>query len=185
MWHLAVADGERPHRDVPVLIHNALTDLVDVDLISTVIVLGEIPLHAFGADSDVLFPRLEDVVGHGLDATRPVDLNGTGSTDDPRRKNEIRVSDRVIRMQMRHEGGLELREVEALYSLSVGGRGAADNARAEIDKVGSVVDNDGDARPGAIGDRTWSARSQQDDLRDLGWSVVRFREGGLRSRQDH
>jgi hypothetical protein len=109
-----VADGEDFHRDVPVLIHDARADLVDVGLVSAVVVLGEIPLHAFGADSDVLLPRLEDVVRHGLDAARPVDLHRTGSTDDPRRENEVGVSDGVIRMQMRDEGGLELREVEAL-----------------------------------------------------------------------
>ena len=82
--HLAVVDQKRFHRHVAVLVHDARADLMNVDLVSAVVVLGEIPLHAFCADLDVLFPRLQDVVRHGLDAVRPIDLNGTGSYQGPR-----------------------------------------------------------------------------------------------------
>jgi hypothetical protein len=38
--------------------HDTRADLMDLDLVSAVIVEGEIPLQTFCADSDVLFPRL-------------------------------------------------------------------------------------------------------------------------------
>src|SRR5258708_32788882 len=127
--YLAVVDQKRFHRHVAVLVHEARADLVDVDLVSAVIVLGEIPLHAFCADSDVLFPRFEDVVRHRLDAVWPVDLNGTGPANDPGRENEGGVPDSVIRLQMCYKGRLQLVELKTLNSLMVGGRGSLDNGR--------------------------------------------------------
>src|SRR5262249_49366868 len=80
--HLAVPDGERVHRHVPVLIHDAWADLVDIDLVPAIVVLREVPLHPFRANFDVVFPRLENMVGHRFDAARSVDLYGPGPPDD-------------------------------------------------------------------------------------------------------
>src|SRR5258708_745997 len=89
----------------------------------------------FGSDSDVFFPRFEDVVRHRLDADWPVDLNGTGPANGPGRENEVGIPDSVIRMQMGYKGRLELRELKSLHSLLVGGRGSPDNARAHVNEV--------------------------------------------------
>src|SRR5258708_30398639 len=132
--YLAVVDQKRFHRHVAVLVHEARADLVDVDLVSAVIVLGEIPLHAFCADSDVLFPRFADVVRPRLDADWPVDLHGPAPAHDPGRENQVWIPDSVIRMQMGYKGRLELRELKSLHSLLVGGRGSPDNARAHVNE---------------------------------------------------
>src|SRR5207245_6006450 len=156
---LAVIDEERLHRDVFVLIHDARGDLVSVDLVSAVVVLRKVSLHAFCADPDVFFPRLKNVIRHGLDAARSVDLNGPGPADNPGGEDEVRVSDCVIRMQVGDEGRLEFREVKLFYFLPLGGRGPPNNAWTEVNEVWSVVDDNGDTRRRPFGIGTWSSRS--------------------------
>src|SRR5258708_13151859 len=139
--YLAVVAQKRLPVQVAVLVHEARADLVDVDLVSAVIVLGEIPLHAFCADSDVLFPRFEDVVRHRLDADWPVDLNGTGPANDPGRENEVGIPDSVIRMQMGYKARLELRELKSLHSLLVGARGSPHNPPPHLNELSALLDH--------------------------------------------
>src|SRR5262249_49626360 len=119
--HLAVPDGERVHRHILVLIHDAWADLVDIDLVPAIVVLREVPLHPFRANFDVVFPRLEKVVGHRSEAARSVDLYGPGPPDAPRCEDEIGIPDGVIRMEMRYERRFELREMKSFHSIPVRG----------------------------------------------------------------
>ena len=76
-------------------------------LVPRVVMLGKITLHAFGADSDVLPPSFHDVFGHFLDAFWAVDLNWSGTPDNPRREDEVWVSNSVVGVQVRDEGDFE------------------------------------------------------------------------------
>ena len=47
--------------------------------------------------------RLEEMLGHRLDSRWAVDLQRDAPSEHPGSENEIRVADRVVGVQMRHE----------------------------------------------------------------------------------
>jgi hypothetical protein len=119
--------------------------------------LGERPLIpvGVGAGLDVHAVGLEQVLGHRLETFRPVDLQRHPSSDGPGREDQIGISHGVIRVQMGDEGDAQLGDLERLDAfLAKCSRGAADDARPEVDKVGGLIHDDGCGRAGPFWKRS-------------------------------
>src|SRR5262245_6980774 len=95
------------------------------------------------------------MIGHGSQSSRTVDFERRSPPRGPSRQDEIRVPRRVIRMEVRHEGnlqvgGLERRDVPVEHS----GLGATYHARTEIDQIGAASTTTAVAGPDRSGSGT-------------------------------
>ena len=61
---------------------------------------------------EIVAVGFQQVLGHGLDTAGAVNLQWNAPSEHPGRKNQIRVADRVIGMQVRHEGHAQLDGVQ-------------------------------------------------------------------------
>jgi hypothetical protein len=123
-----------------------------------------VPVEALGASVDVHLPGLEHVLGHSFDPRRAVDRERIVASHDPRRKDEIRIADGVVGMQVGQEHSLDVYAAvsERSDAFLIGGCRAADHARTEVDEIGRVVDDDGGRRPGAVRIGTRRSSSEHD-----------------------
>ncbi len=148
------------HRDLRILVNDARPDVVRVH--ATALRKVVLVTVGVGARLDVDAVRGEQMLRHRLHALRAVDLEREFAADRPRGKDEIRVANRVIRMQMRRERDAQLHRVECGDFLVAERRArAADDAGAEIDEVGDVVDDDCGRGAGTFGDRTRITGAEQ------------------------
>src|SRR5258708_2372298 len=63
--------------------------------------------HSIYAIGDVQFPSFQNVLGHGLDAFRAVDLERRLSAHDPGSQDQVWISCCMVRMQMGQKNGLQ------------------------------------------------------------------------------
>jgi hypothetical protein len=116
------------------------------------------------AGLDVLPVSEKDVLGHRLDPLGAVDFQRDFASDHPRRQNEIGVTHRVIRVQVRHKDHTQAYRFKGANTF-VESRGLCSphDARADIDQVGRAVDHDRGGRSEAIRVGTGRAGSKHDD----------------------
>ncbi len=166
----AVTEGLRPrpvrneegrHLDPLVLVDHAGFDLVHVDLVA--LQVGR--FEPFGSDLHVGFVGLQQVLRHRLEPGRAEHLDRHIPLQHPGREDEVGVAQRVVGVEVRDEGGRELRGGEASDAGAAGRHGAPDDTRPEIDQVRCVIHDDGHAGPRAIGLGVGRARAQQHDPR--------------------
>src|SRR5258708_37835166 len=100
---------EGSDRYIPVSINWPCLKLVDIDTITGVVVFRQLSFEPLGSYLNVILPSCQDMVSHGLDPLRTIPLQRSGTTDNPRRKNKIRVADGVIRVQVGDECSFEVR----------------------------------------------------------------------------
>ena len=106
----------------------------------------------------------EDVLCHVPGARWPPDAQWLCPLEDPRGEDQIGVSRRVIRVQVREKGAAQFLHGQAFYACLVGGSRAPDDARPKVNQVGGVVDDDGDGWARAFRFGVWGARTQEDDV---------------------
>ena len=95
---------------------------------------------------DVVSPRGEHVIGHGLEAGRAVDLERHLSADNPGRQDQIWVPDGVIGVQVCDERVSDIDWVERRDAFLLRGRGTPHNTGAEIYQIRLAVDDHGSRR---------------------------------------
>ena len=141
--------GEGRYGDVCILVDNAGRDLMRVDPRP----LRKLTLISMWicASLDVLTVSKKDVLGHRLDPFGAMDFQRDFASDEPRRQNEIGVTHRVIRVQVRHKDHAQTYRFKGA-NIFVESRGLCSphDARADINQVGHAVDHDRGGRPGAI-----------------------------------
>src|SRR5215813_4152138 len=86
--HFSVVDSKSGDSNVCVSVNMAWHDLVRVDAISGAWCF----LHAVQSVGDVDLPSLQDVLRHGSDAFRAVDLQRPLPPHDPGRQYQVRIS---------------------------------------------------------------------------------------------
>src|ERR1700737_4519516 len=99
-------------------------------------------IYAIGS---VDFPCLCHVLGHGPEPLWTIYLEWLFATHDPWSKNQVGITGRVVRVQMRQENSCQFDapEPECSYAFPISGRNSPNDTRAKIDEGWSVVDDDG------------------------------------------
>src|SRR5262249_24947539 len=138
-------------------------------------------LEAVGSDVDVLLPSFLDVFGHTAQAPWAVGLQVLASAEDPGAKDQVWISQGVIRVEMGDEDRFEVLDFESCDTFSFGSCSAANNTWAAIDKVSRAIHYNRNGRARSV--RVCSRRSgSQNDYLRLTW-FGRRRSGILRSRE--
>src|SRR5262249_50817934 len=101
---------------------------------------------------NVDLPRLEDVLGHGRYSLRAVDLERLSPAHDPRRKDKVGVTDRVIGMHVGEECRLDVHtaKTESTHSLFECSSRPPHDTGPEVDQVRRLVDYDSGRWSGAV-----------------------------------
>src|SRR5438874_9571664 len=95
-------------------------------------------LHSVCPDVNVTPPRFEDMFGHLLQPLWPIDIQFF-ATHHPRRENQIRITRRMVRMQVSQEGDADSCRLQGLQALLRRRRGPPDHARPEIDEIRAIA----------------------------------------------
>ena len=150
--------AEGRHRDLRVAIHDAGLNFVRLDERVLLTALR----HAI-VEIDAI--RSEHVLRHLLQPARPVHLQRCVSPGDKRRDDEIRITHRVIGMQVRDERDLQIAGAQSAHAFRDSAGRASNDARAEVDEIRCLVDDDCRRRPRAFGIGGRRAGAEQNDLR--------------------
>ena len=86
-------------RDVLIFVNHARFDFVRIHFVAGFVRR----LRAIEAHVEVLLVGFDDMLGHRAQAFRAVNFEWFFALQHPRREDQIRITDRVIRMQMRDE----------------------------------------------------------------------------------
>ena len=114
---------------------------------------------------------------------RSVHLERHATAEHPRRQDQVRIADRMIGMQMRHEDDAQLDRIERGDSPIDDRRfRTAHDACTEVDQIRRAVDDDGGRRARAVRVGRRSAGAEQHDLRllSVGGGVQDERDEGQR-----
>src|SRR5262249_42791448 len=110
---------------------------------------------------DVNAIGLQDVLGHRVQSSRTIYFEWGAPTGSPSGEDQIRVASGMIGMEVRHKSYFQVGRFEGRDApVEKSSLGATHDARSEIDKIGTIANNDGGRRTGTvrIGDRRASAK---------------------------
>ena len=123
---------------------------MDVDAQATLAQL----LESRGADANIFGISQLDVLGHGGDSLRTINLQWLQASNHPRGKNDIGVTQRVVGMEVGDEKPGQIGRPECRNPVLLGGRlRLAYNPWARVKHVGLPIHNDCNGWPGRT--RVW------------------------------
>src|SRR5712671_1827843 len=161
--HFAMTHWKCRNGDIAIFVDDAGPDLVRID---TTPIRFE-SLWAMYPIGDVQFPRFGDVLGHRLEPRRAIDIEWLAPAHDPRGKDQVGITCRMIRMQMRQKDLVQLGrpEAECRHAVVISSRYSSNDARTEVDKIRSFIDDDGSGRARPIRVRARSSGPEHDNFR--------------------
>ena len=134
------------NRNVLVAIHNARLNLMHLHLVARRIRL----LQPLASNANIFRPGPFDMRSHLFQPMRAIGLQHISSSHHPRRKNQVRISQRVVGMQMREKHNIQCCNVESLDSLALSCRRPPHNSRTTIDQIRAPIHHHGDSRPRSL-----------------------------------
>jgi hypothetical protein len=149
---------KRSNRNVCVAIHNSRPNLMYLDLVSSRVSLLQSP----PPNLNVFRPGLLDVRSHILKPTRTISLQGFFSPQHPRRKNQIRIPQRVIRMQMSDKNNLQFLSLQSRNPIPFRRCRPSHHSRSAVDQISPIIHDHRHRRPPPIRVRTRIPRPQHD-----------------------
>lgn len=105
-------------------------------------------------------PSFLDVRSHVLQTTRSISLQRLFSPQYPRRKNQVGITQRVIRMQMRYKNNLQFASLKRRNPILLCRRCPPYDSRTAVDQVRPIIHHHRHRRPPPLRIRTRSPRSQ-------------------------
>ncbi len=78
---------------------------------------------------------------------RTISLQRLGSPQHPRRKNQVRIPERVIRMQMSNKNNLQLRSLQSRNPIFLRGCRSPHHSRPAVDQISPIIHHHCHRRP--------------------------------------
>src|SRR5512132_2057642 len=100
------------------------------------------------------------MVRHRFQTVWPVHVQRALASDNPWREDQIWVTDGVVGMKVRDEGGSQVHGPDRLDSSRSRGRRPPDNPRPQIDEVCAIIDGNRGRRSRMLRVRAWRASAE-------------------------
>jgi hypothetical protein len=142
----SVPHRKRSHGNVFVAIHHSRPDLMHVDSVSRSVRLLQSP----PPNPHILCPSLLDVRSHILQPMRTISLQRFRPPKHPRRKNQVRIAQRVIRMQMRYKNDLQFFCLQSRNPILLRRRCPPHHSRTAVDQIRPIIHHHRRRRPPPI-----------------------------------
>src|SRR5260370_9441267 len=126
---------KRSHRNVFVAIPHSRPERMHVDFVSRSVRL----LQSAPPNPHILFPSLLDVRSHILQPMRTISLQRLRPPQHPRRKNQVRIAQRVIRMQMRYKNDLQFFCLQSRHPILLRRRCPPHHSRTAVDQIRPII----------------------------------------------
>ena len=147
---------KRSNRNVLVAIHHSRPDLMHVDFVSRSVSLLQSP----PPNPHIFRPSFLDVRSHILQPMRTISLQRLRPPQHPRRKNQVRIAQRVIRMQMRYKNDLQFFCLQSRNPILLRRRRPPHHSRTAVDQICPIIHHHRHRRPPPIRIRTRIPRPQ-------------------------
>src|SRR6202453_3929451 len=149
-------DRKGGDRNIVVAIHHSWLNLMHIDFVSCSVSL----LQSAPPNAHILHPSLLDVRSHILQPMRTISLERLRPSQHPRRKNQIRIAQRVVGMQVSYKNNLQFLSLKSPNSIPPPRAPPPHHPRTAVDQICPIIYHHRDRRPPPVRVRTRISRSE-------------------------